>query len=360
LPYLAITQILLGSLPIALGALLTPRSGLWMLVPPLIAFVAAMVSIVWRHYEGLVALMIAEQKHAELAARFDAALANMPDGLCTIDSAGKVVIANRRTAELFGATVEMLKLNVPLPDFIGHVGLAQFGNQLRKELTERCATWLREARTPLDLKLRDGRQLEMTCHPVPDGSAVVIIEDVTERRQNEAKILYLARHDSLTGLPNRRELGDRLDEILARASITPDDAPAVMYLDLDGFKQVNDRLGHGAGDDVLKEVAARLKRTLGPDELAARLGGDEFAIVVRHAGPTSAAGLAQYIIRELERPYQLAAANTVTIGTSIGIAFAIKDEPVDHLIRRADEALYSAKKAGKGTYRISGAGSAAT
>lgn len=359
LPYVAITQILLAAVPLGVGALLAPRRGFWMLVPPLVAYIAAMVSIVRRHYQGLVALMIAEQKHAELAARFDAALANMPHGLCTIDTSGKVVIANRRTAELFGATVEMLKLNVPLPEFIGHVGLAQFGDTLRKQLAERCANWLREARSPLDLALRDGRQLEMTCNPVPDGSAVVIIEDVTERRQNEAKILYLARHDALTGLPNRRELGDRLDGMLARASVANDNVPAVMYLDLDGFKQVNDGLGHGAGDEVLREVGARLKQSLGRDELAARLGGDEFAIVMQHANPVTAGVLAQRIIRELKRPYPLSTGKTVTIGTSIGIAFARKNEAADHLIRRADDALYRAKQAGKGTYRMWGAGTAA-
>lgn len=359
LPYLAIIQILLGALPISLGALLAPRTGFWILVPPLAAYIMAMVSIVRRHYEGLVALMSAEQKHAELAARFDAALANMPHGLCTTDVEGKVVIANRRTAELFGVTADMLKLDVPLPEFIAHVGLAQFGEARLTQLTERCAAWLREGRSPLDLALRDGRQLEMTRNPLPDGTAVIIIEDVTERRRNEARILYLAGHDSLTGLANHREFGDRLDAILSRAAIAGETAPALMYLDLDGFKQVNDRLGHGAGDEVLKEVAARLKRTLRHDELAARLGGDEFAIVVQHADLTSATGLAQRVIRELECPYQLSAGKTVTIGTSVGIAFATHNEPVDQIIRRADEALYCAKQAGKGTYRISGAGTAA-
>lgn len=353
LPYLAITQILLGALPIGLGALLTARSGFWILVPPLVAYVTAMVSVVRRHYEGLVALMSAEQKHAEIAARFDAALANMPHGLCTTDIAGRVIIANRRTAELFGATAEMLKLNAPLPEFIGHVALAQFGETLRPQITERCAAWLREGRSPLNLELRDGRQLEMTRNPLPDGTAVIIIEDVTERRQNEANILYLARHDSLTGLANHREFGDQLDTILAHATITHENAPAVMYLDLDGFKQVNDKLGHGAGDEVLKEVAARLKRALRHDELAARLGGDEFAIVGQYADLTSATATAQRLIRELERPYRLSAGKTVAIGTSIGIAFATGNEAPDQIIRRADDALYRAKQAGKGTYRVS-------
>jgi PAS domain-containing protein len=211
LPRLAIAQICLGAVPIGLGALLAPRGASWILVPPLFMYIAAMAAIVRRHYEALVALMTAEQKHAELAARFDAALTHMPHGLCTIDATGKVIVANRRTAELFGATVEKLRLNVPLPEFIGRVGLAKFGETLRSQLVARCTAWLSEEGGPLDLTLSDGRQLEMTRNPVPDGSAVIIIEDVTERRQSEAKMLYWARHDPLTGLPNRRYLRERLE-----------------------------------------------------------------------------------------------------------------------------------------------------
>lgn len=352
LPRLAITQICLGALPIGVGALFAPRGTLWILVPPLFMYIAAMSSVVRRHYEGLVALMTAEQRHAELAARFDAALAHIPHGLCTIDGAGKVIIANRRTAELFGATVEMLKLNVPLPEFIGHVGLAKFGETLRRQLVERCTTWLSAERGPLDLELNDGRQLEMTRNPVPDGSAVIIIEDVTERRESEAKILHLARHDPLTGLPNRRDLCDQLEQILSRCSKAHSPALAVMYLDLDGFKQVNDKLGHHAGDEVLLTVADRLRKMLQREGLAARLGGDEFAIAVENATAATSAALAQRVIHLISEPYLLSTGETVRIGTSLGIAFAVNDESFERLMRRADIALYDAKAAGKGTFRF--------
>src|SRR6202140_2933147 len=353
LPRLAITQICLGAAPIGLGALLAPRSASWILVPPLFMYIVAMAAIVRRHYEALVALMTAEQRHAELAARFDAALTHMPHGLCTIDGSGKVIIANRRTAELFGATVEMLKLNVPLPEFIGHVGLAKFGETLRSQLVERCAAWLSEERSPLDLEVNHGRQLEMTRNPVPDGSAVIIIEDVTERRESEAKILHWARHDLLTGLPNRRYLRERLERILSRYAADNGSSLAVMYLDLDGFKKVNDSLGHAAGDQVLQTVADRLRKTLRHGELVARLGGDEFALVVENATPATSAALAQRIIQNLSEPYPLSTGTTVRIGASVGIAFATKNEPVDQLKKRADAALYEAKEAGKGTFRFS-------
>ncbi len=352
-PRLAIAQIALGAIPIGIGTLVAPRSGSWILIPPLAAYLGAMFSVVWRHYDGLLALMSAEQRHAELAARFDAALANMPHGLCTIDTSGKVVIANRRTAELFGARVDELKLDLPLPEFIGHAGLGQFGPGLRKQLVERCAAWLQGERRPFDLDLRDGRQLEMTRNPVPDGSAVIIIEDVTERRESEARMLHLARHDSLTGLANRRELHDRLRRMLGAAPPSAASRPAVLYLDLDGFKNVNDSLGHGAGDEVLTMVAARLRQTLREGELAARLGGDEFAIVVRDSTPLVVSTIAQRIIRVISRPYRLAAGKNVSIGTSIGIALSAPGDAVDELITRADQALYAAKQAGKGTFRVS-------
>jgi len=351
-PRLAIAQICVVSIPIGVGALLSPTDGSWILVPPLLLYVGAMTSIVRRHYRGLVALMTAEQNHAELAARFDAALTHMPHGLCTLDPAGKVVIANSRTAQLFGTSVDMLKLNLPLPEFISHAGFAQFDDALRQQFVERCTAWLQEKRRPLALELRNGRQLELRRNPVPDGSAVVIIEDVTERRQSEAKVLYLARHDSLTGLANRRELRECLDRILLRSHTRRETRTAVLYLDLDGFKQVNDRHGHTAGDEVLETVAARLRQTLRHGEFAARLGGDEFAVIVEEATLSAIVAIAQRVIREIAKPYTLTAGGTISLGTSIGIALAEPHEPVDSLIRRADEAMYSAKNAGKGTYRI--------
>lgn len=352
LPRLAISQICLGAVPIGLGALLALRSASWILVPPLVIYVVAMAAIVRRHYGALVALMTAEQRHAELAARFDAALTHMPHGLCTIDGTGKVIVANRRTAELFGATVEMLKLNVPFPEFIDHVGLAKFGDALRSQLIARCTAWLSEERSPFDLQLNDGRQLEMTRNPVPDGSAVIIIEDVTERRQSEAKVLYWARHDSLTGLPNRRYFRERLERLLTPDVGSEGAKLAVMYLDLDGFKLVNDDLGHHAGDLVLKAVADRLRKTLRHGELMARLGGDEFAIVIENATSCVSATFAQHTIQLLSEPYPLSTGATVIIGASVGIAFATRDASFELLMKGADAALYNAKGAGKGTFRF--------
>lgn len=354
LPRLAVAQVCLGAVPIGIGATLADDTACWILVPPLFLYIGAMASVVQRHYSGLVGLMTAEQRHAELAARFDAALAHMPHGLCTIDADGRVVIANRKAAELFGATVEMLRLNVPLPEFIGYVGLAKFGETLRSQLVERCTQWLADERAPLDLKLTDGRHLEMTRNPVPDGSEVVIIEDVTERKKSEAKILHWAHHDSLTGLPNRRYLSDHAERLMAGCASGTGHRVTVMYVDLDAFKDVNDSHGHNAGDEVLKQVADRLRNVMRRGELVARLGGDEFAVVVTQTGASSSDVLAQRIVKELGAPYVLSSGTRAVVCASVGIAIAAKGESFDQVLKHADLALYDAKAAGKGVVRVRG------
>ncbi|WP_370467374.1 diguanylate cyclase domain-containing protein [Caballeronia sp. BR00000012568055] len=352
IPKLAVAQVCLGALPIGIGALLGP-DGYWILVPPLFLYIGAMSAVVQRHYRNLVALMIAEQGHAEIAARFDAALAHMPHGLCTVDASGKVVIANRRAAELFGATVEMLRLNVSLPDFIGYVGLARFGEALRAQLVERCREWLAQGNAPLDLKLADGRELELSRNPVPDGSAVIIIEDVTERRRSEAKILHWAHHDSLTGLPNRRYLSDHAERLMSGGnSSSGREKVMVMYIDLDGFKRVNDTHGHNAGDELLRRVADRLRNAMRHGELSARLGGDEFAIVATYVADASSVAFARKIIDALSEPYRLDDTVEARVGVSVGIALARPGESFESALKRADAALYETKLDGRGGYKI--------
>ncbi|WP_244850592.1 sensor domain-containing diguanylate cyclase [Caballeronia sp. SL2Y3] len=349
-PHLAISQICAGIVPIGAGALLGP-AGYWMLVPPLVVYIAAMSVVVRRHYRNLVALMTAEEEHAELAARFDAALAHMPHGLCTIDAAGAVVIANRKVAELFGATADMQRIGVTLPEFIGYLALAEHGESLRAKLTACCAGWLKDGHAPLDIALPDGRRLELSRDPVPDGSAVIIVEDVTARRRAEAKILHWAHHDSLTGLPNRRYLSDHAERLIAGSAHR--EKVMVMYVDLDGFKHVNDSHGHDAGDELLRRVADRLRNAMRRGELAARLGGDEFAVVATYFADAASIAFARRIVRDLALPYELDAGMVVTLGVSIGIALAKPGESFERALKRADIALYEAKTEGRGGYRFS-------
>lgn len=163
----------------------------------------------------------------------------------------------------------------------------------------------------------------------------------------------LARTDSLTGMPNARAFRDALDAALARArrNGTP---LALAYVDLDGFKQVNDRLGHAAGDDVLRRVAGALQDAVRAGDVAARLGGDEFAVLLDGAAPDAARGVGDRI---LDRVGAIAATYPETsLGASIGIAcFATPPDSADAAIRRADELMYLVKAAGKGQVAVGGA-----
>ncbi|CAN7278576.1 sensor domain-containing diguanylate cyclase [Rhizobium sp. LjRoot30] len=158
------------------------------------------------------------------------------------------------------------------------------------------------------------------------------------------EITYLATHDPLTGLPNRRHLSDLVSTMKAGEAI------AALYLDLDGFKSVNDRFGHAIGDALLQQVAARLRQVLPADATAARLGGDEFAVILGGADPMKKAALvAQGLITMLGQTYHVEGCEA-DIGVSIGIALADNHDGLDTSLRQADTALYSAKSQGRGCY----------
>jgi diguanylate cyclase (GGDEF)-like protein len=200
-------------------------------------------------------------------------------------------------------------------------------------------------------ELTDGRVISIVHQPLAKGGWLVTFEDITERRNAEAKIAFMARHDTLTGLPNRVLFREQMEEALARRR--GDAQVAVLCIDLDNFKAVNDTLGHPVGDDLLKIVASRLGECMGDTDMVARLGGDEFAIVQCDAAqPSAATALASRIVDTLGSAYDLAG-NQVVIGASIGIAIAPDDggDP-DQLLKNADMALYRAKAAGRATYRF--------
>jgi diguanylate cyclase (GGDEF)-like protein len=267
--------------------------------------------------------MLAERANAALAQRFDAALTNMPLGLAMFDAAGRLAVVNGRIAALAGVAPEAIPLGLSAEDFA------------------------RTVLAPGETTLAGGRILQRTDHPVADGGTIAIVEDVTERRQAEARVLYMATHDALTGLANRAELmtglARRLTELREPAAIL-----AVLYLDLDYFKSVNDTQGHAAGDALLKFMADRLRATAGPDDLVGRLGGDEFAVVQRVASAEAAVDLARRLVAALDRPGEQGGS-----GVSIGLALAPGHGlDADQLLACADAALYAAKAAGKGRFRL--------
>ena len=197
----------------------------------------------------------------------------------------------------------------------------------------------------------NGRTFKIRHRPMPGGGWVATHEDITEQRQSEVKIEYMAHHDALTDLANRVLLNERLEQALGR--VQRDEMVAVHHLDLDQFKAVNDTFGHPCGDKLLKIVAERLRGLVGETDTIARMGGDEFVIVqATIADPAEATSLAQGVIDALSEPYDIDGQQAV-IGVSIGISVGPGDgSNPDKLLRNADLALYRAKSDGRGTFRF--------
>jgi diguanylate cyclase (GGDEF)-like protein/PAS domain S-box-containing protein len=179
--------------------------------------------------------------------------------------------------------------------------------------------------------------------------------DITTWKRSQQRMEHLAHHDALTGLPNRLMLLSRLEHAVAKARRDREQG-AVLFLDLDRFKQVNDTLGHPAGDALLIAVAERLRERLRDSDTLARLGGDEFVIVLEQlSARNQAARLAQELIARLSEPFELPGGQIARIGASIGITlFPADGTAPDELIKHADAALYESKQGGRGTYRFSG------
>jgi diguanylate cyclase (GGDEF)-like protein len=313
---------------------------------------------------GLTSFMWATQRYAgnlELAnahaarqnLRFDAALNNMGQGLLMYDPEGRLIVSNRRVAELLGMRWEewesaALGATVPRTMQIIH-DLTNVTVRNRPQLIGELRDILsRQGTGSIVFERTDGRAFCATCTSMADGGFVVTLEDVTEQRLSEQKIKYLAHYDPLTDLPNRALFHERLAEFLPQARHKPF---AVFILDLDRFKNVNDTLGHPSGDKVLSAVAERMRGCTRGTDLVARLGGDEFAVVTFNP-PADTALLATRLIDAVKAPYRLDG-RQVVVGTSIGIAVAPSDgTDADQLMKNADLALYSSKADGGCSYRF--------
>jgi diguanylate cyclase (GGDEF)-like protein len=188
----------------------------------------------------------------------------------------------------------------------------------------------------------------LTVSPVEGTTMLTVVaRDITLDKQRESALSYAARHDALTGLANRAAFMDELQRVAANAELA-----TVFFLDLDGFKAVNDTWGHAVGDELLIAVSKRLVAALRTNDLGARYGGDEFVAIVFGLEDNAASiRFGQRLIEAIERPFQLGPHN-VRISTSIGVVRVAKDLNAPDLLRRADIAAYSAKAAGKGRVRI--------
>ena len=274
----------------------------------------------------------------------DLAMSNMVQGLCLIDGEGRVVLANERMHKI---------LAVPGCDPMAG---ARIGAVLSEALSENAALVFVTDHLRPDLGLDRSavseivhreRTLAITTRRLAAGGWVSTFVDVTERRQFERQIQHLAQHDPLTDLANRATLHQALSETLASEAW---ESCALLYIDLDRFKPINDTFGHAVGDQLLQEVARRLRRTVRAQDVIARLGGDEFALILRPADPRQLAGTAQQILEALNQPYAVRRL-PIRIGASIGIAAApLAGRDPDLLLRNADLALYEAKREGRNRY----------
>ena len=193
------------------------------------------------------------------------------------------------------------------------------------------------------------RSLSWTFQPMAGGGAVVLLEDITERRNAEARITHLARYDELTALPNRVNFRDEIERLLA-VRHDAEQLSALLFVDLDQFKQVNETLGHPCGDQLLCAVADRLRAMLRPEDFVARFGGDEFVVFQQNIKSNEeAAVLARRIVDHLSERYKIDN-HLVEIGASIGIAMTSPGISADTLMKNADMALYRAKADGRGTF----------
>jgi diguanylate cyclase (GGDEF)-like protein/PAS domain S-box-containing protein len=280
-------------------------------------------------------------------------LENIDQGIIMADVQGVIHVINRRTIELLDLSEEWLTGHHTLQEMLafmrerGEFDNNHFEPRVRNML---MGDGLDTGVSKFERTRPNGTVLEVRLSPTPDGGHVRTLTDITERKRNEARIAKLASHDSLTNVANRALFCERVSQALGRTQREAD-CFAVLYLDLDHFKDVNDTLGHAAGDYVLEETARRLTACIRDGDTVARFGGDEFAILQANAtDEESASNLARRIIAEITGSYHFEG-HAIEIGTSIGIAIAPRDgADLTALMRNADLALYQAKNSGRNRF----------
>ncbi len=282
--------------------------------------------------------------------RLDTAVNNMTQGLLLFNSSQRLVICNKRYIEMYGLSADIVKPGCSFHDVIAH---RKATGSFVGDVERYVGRVLRDIgqRNSMIITTPDGRAVQVVNEPLADGGWVATHEDITERRRAEERITHLAHYDALTDLPNRALFHEQLKRELPQ--VTAEQQLAVLYIDIDEFKGVNDSLGHMVGDELLKSVSKTLTRCVRDSDFVARLGGDEFAILqTRVTGTDDVTQLVHRIFEAIRMPFDCLG-HQVTTDASIGIALAPQDgSDLDQILKNADMAMYAAKAAGRRTSRF--------
>jgi diguanylate cyclase (GGDEF)-like protein len=315
-----------------------------------VAILAIVVALLLRRHRMSEERLAAERRQLSIAVN------NIPQGLVLYDASARIVICNQPYLDMFGLSPEVVRPGCPMPRLIAH---RKETGSFDSDVDEFCNAIIRNVSlgkaTRQLTQAPGGRAIEIVNKPLKSGGWVATIEDITERTRADEKIAHMAHYDALTDLPNRVLFRERLEQALK--AIRPGEQLAVLYIDIDEFKSVNDALGHLIGDELLKGVADRLRVCLGDTDVAARLGGDEFAVIQTAIGdPSETAQLVERIYQAIRAPFECMD-HLITTDASIGIALAPGDgSDLHELLKNADLALYGAKGDGGRTYRFFEAG----
>jgi diguanylate cyclase (GGDEF)-like protein len=315
------------------------------------AFLIAVMQLSANLHRIFMRAVMAREREAALAGQFDTALNNMPHGLCMFAADGRLAVMNHRFSEMMNLSDDFVHRGADAPGIVaacinaGSISAAS-GAMILSEIQSSQARDI----VTVDPDANRGRSLSWTFQPMAGGGGVVLLEDITERKIAEARISRLARYDELTALPNRVNFRDEIERLLT-ISHNAERLSALLFVDLDQFKQVNDTLGHPCGDQLLCLVSDRLREMLRPEDFVARFGGDEFVVFQQNiTSNEDAAVLARRIVERLSERYKIDN-HLVEIGASVGIAMTSPAGiSADTLLKNADMALYRAKADGRGTF----------
>ena len=347
----------LGRFPLTIAASTTVASALsdWRAQTKFVVFAASLSAITIAVTLALIVVRLSRQHRTsrlQLALeqrRLYTAINNMPQSLLLYDAQERLIVCNQRYIDMFKLSRDIVKPGCTFREllihhkergsFSGDVDpyCAQVRNLLRQGMPNQYT-----------FQPGDGRSVQVSYQPLEDGGWVTTMEDITERCRAEERIAHLAHYDALTDLPNRVLFREQLEHELARNAQC-----AILYIDIDEFKSVNDSLGHPVGDELLKTVAARLQDCIGDNDLVARLGGDEFAIVQTGTADREAViALVDRVYHAIRLPCDCLG-HQITTDASIGVALAPNHgTDLDQLLKHADLAMYAAKADGRRTHRF--------